>query len=147
MDEQSENRRIKSLESLSALKVLFLDTMEKGLEIAPRGQVIKELLNATIVIRPEFPFQTFLNRNYSIEYFKKEMLWKLGASKYDDSIKSAAKMWESVQNPDKSFNSNYGQYWFGQQMGLMKAVLELIRDKVEQRAHELGVGPAAAVTG
>ena len=25
--------------------------------------------------------------------------------------------------------------------------MELIRDKVEQRAHELGVGPAAAVTG
>ena len=62
------------------------------------------------------------------------MRWKLGASKYDESIKAHAKMWESVQNPDKTFNSNYGVYWFGQQMGLIKAVLELVRDKDSRRA-------------
>lgn len=108
--------------------------MDHGFEIAPRGQVIKELLNPKLMIYPDYPFQTFLSRNYSLEYFKQEMRWKLGASKYDESIKAHAKMWESVQNPDGSFNSNYGQYWFGQQMGLMKAVMELIRDKDSRRA-------------
>lgn len=120
--------------NLTQMQDLFRVTMELGDEISPRGLVIKELLNPKLTIHPDFPFQTFLNRNYSIEYFKQEMLWKLGASKYDDNIKAHAKMWESVQNPDGTFNSNYGQYWFGQQMGLMKAVLELVRDRDSRRA-------------
>ena len=129
MDRESKGRS-----NLIELQNLFRDTMAHGVEIQPRGQVIRELLNAPITIYPECPFQTFMSRGYSIPYFKAEMLWKLGASKYDDSIKAHAKMWESVQNPDGSFNSNYGQYWFGQQMGLMKAVFELVRDRDSRRA-------------
>jgi thymidylate synthase len=134
MDEKHAELEQKSMGNLARLQILLRATMVDGHEIAPRGLVIKEMLNPTLDIHPEFPFQTFRSRNYNIEYFKKEMLWKLGASKFDDSIKAHAKMWESVQNPDGSFNSNYGQYWFGQQMGLMKAVLELIRDKDSRRA-------------
>lgn len=113
---------------------LFSDTMQFGRIVKPRGQRIREILDAQIEINPLYPFQDFTARKYNYAYFIEEMRWKLGASKYDDSIKKHAKMWESVQNPDGTFNSNYGQFWFGQQMGLMKAVLELIRDKDSRRA-------------
>lgn len=113
---------------------LFTKTMLHGVSVFPRGSQIKELLDTQLVVSPLFPFQNFKSRGYKVSYFKEEMRWKLGASKYDDSIKAHAKMWESVQNPDGTFNSNYGQFWFGQQMGLMKAVLELIRDKDSRRA-------------
>lgn len=118
----------------SAFLTLFERTMVAGRRIRPRDSEVVELLDTQITLYPEFPFQTFRARAYSCDYFKQEMRWKLGASKMDDSIKQHAKMWESVQNPDGSFNSNYGQYWFGQQMGLMKVVLELIRDKDSRRA-------------
>lgn len=120
--------------NVSAYCQLFVNTMVNGLELRPRGALIKEIRDAQITLDPRWPFQGFKNRKYNLAYFKAEMRWKLGANKYDDSIKALAKMWESVQNPDKTFNSNYGQYWFGQQMGLMKAVLELIRDKDSRRA-------------
>lgn len=113
---------------------LFSDTMQFGRIVEPRGQRIRELLDAQIELSPLYPFQDFTDRKYNYSYFIQEMRWKLGASKYDESIKEHAKMWDSVQNPDGTFNSNYGQYWFGQQMGLMKAVLELIRDKDSRRA-------------
>lgn len=113
---------------------LFSDTMQFGRIVKPRGQRIRELLDAQIELSPLYPFQDFTDRKYNYSYFIQEMRWKLGASKYDESIKEHAKMWDSVQNPDGTFNSNYGQYWFGQQMGLMKAVLELIRDKDSRRA-------------
>lgn len=108
--------------------------MTHGRVVEPRGYLIKELLDAQIEIHPAYPFQGFVNRKYNVDYFINEMRWKLGASKYDETIKRHAKMWESVQNPDGTFNSNYGQYWFGQQMGLMKAVMELIRDGDSRRA-------------
>lgn len=113
---------------------LFIRTMQEGVEISPRGSLIREIRDAQITIDPRWPFQGFKARKYSVPYFKHEMRWKLGANKYDESIKAHAQMWESVQNPDKTFNSNYGQFWFGQQMGLMKAVLELIRDPNSRRA-------------
>lgn len=123
-----------ALENLQAYRDLMSSTLMDGTEVRPRGQTIRELLDTQITLSPIFPFQTFTSRKYNVEYFRQEMLWKLGASKMDDSIKQHAKMWESVQNPDGSFNSNYGQYWFGQQMGFWKALMELVRDVDSRRA-------------
>lgn len=120
--------------NLRELSELFSDTMSRGLVVKPRGMIIREVLDAQVMLSPVYPFQDFKNRAYNLDYFRKEMRWKLGANRFDDSIKAHAKMWESVQNPDGTFNSNYGQFWFGQQMGLMKAVLELIRDEHSRRA-------------
>lgn len=113
---------------------LFTNTMTEGRLTSPRGMLIREHLDAQIELSPVWPFQDFKDRKYDIEYFKHEMRWKLGASKYDESIKAHAKMWESVQNPDGTFNSNYGQFWFGQQMGFWKVVQELTKDKNSRRA-------------
>ncbi len=105
-----------------------------GAESKPRGLKISELEDFQFAISPIMPFMTFKSRNYDVNYFKKEMIWKLGADRFDDSIKKHAKMWESVQNADGSFNSNYGQYWFGEQGGFMHVVTELARDKDSRQA-------------
>lgn len=114
-------------------KMLY-NTMKHGELLSPRGLLIREIRDLQISIDPTFPFMMFKARKYDINYFKKEMLWKLGANRMDDSIKQYAKMWESVQNPDGSFNSNYGHYWFGPQMGFWTVVMELIRDKDSRQA-------------
>lgn len=122
---------------MSNAKVLYdmlKNTFENGSEISPRGLPIKEIRNLQIEVDPINPFMGFIDRKYDVNYFKKEMLWKLGANRMDDSIKKHAKMWESVQNLDGSFNSNYGHYWFGPQMGFWNVIQELIRDQDSRQA-------------
>ena len=43
-------------------------------------------------------------------------------------------MWKKVINPDETYNSNYGQYWFGEQHGIWNVVTELIRDQWSRKA-------------
>lgn len=109
-------------------------TMNEGHISAPRGQRIREIEDLQIRLDPMRPFMNFTHRKLKIDYFKKEMLWKLGADAFDSSIMDHAKMWASVRNTDGSFNSNYGQYWFGKQLGLMKAFNELVRDVNTRRS-------------
>lgn len=113
---------------------MFKKTFDTGLTLKPRNQEIREIENLQLVVYSMYPFMNFPSRKYNVNYFKKEMIWKLGADSFDDSIKNHAKMWESVQNSDGSFNSNYGQYWFGEQLGLHKAFNELVSDKDSRRA-------------
>lgn len=113
---------------------MFTDTMLRGIETQPRGQAIRELEDYKIVIDPMHPFMNFKHRNLKIEYFKKEMLWKLTGDPFNTDIMAHAKMWASVRNNDGSFNSNYGQYWFGEQMGLFVAFNELVKDIYSRRA-------------
>lgn len=113
---------------------MFHTTMTSGKTSSPRGEMIREIEDYQITIDPLFPFMNFKHRNLKVDYFKKEMLWKLTGDPFNDEIKKHAKMWESVQNSDGSFNSNYGQYWFGEQAGLLKAFNELARDQFSRRA-------------
>lgn len=113
---------------------MFNECLTNGLVTSPRGQKICELEDYKFTIDPMYPFMNFKHRNLKIEYFKKEMLWKLSGDPFNRSIMAHAKMWESVQNNDGSFNSNYGQYWFGEQMGLFVAFNELVKDLNSRRA-------------
>lgn len=113
---------------------MFNDCMIDGIETSPRGQKIRELDDYRIEIDPMYPFMNFKHRNLKIEYFKKEMLWKLTGDPFNKHIMAHAKMWSSVMNSDTSFNSNYGQYWFGEQMGLFVAFNELVKDSNTRRA-------------
>lgn len=113
---------------------MLSDIMNYGQEVSPRGSLIKEINDLQLKVDPTYPFMTFAARKYPLAYFKKEMRWKLGANKYDESIKLHAAMWDKVQNPDKTFNSNYGQYWFGAQGGFWNVVTELVRDPDSRRA-------------
>jgi len=108
--------------------------MSHGNVISPRGMEIHEIEDLQLTVDPRVPFMTFEDRKYDIGYFKKEMRWKLGANRYDDSIEQHAKMWSNVKNPDGTFNSNYGQYWFGEQHGIWDVVTELLRDGDSRRA-------------
>lgn len=125
----------------SLLMDLFERTMASDIIIQPRGQLVKELGDAQITLDPRYPFQGFRVRKYDVGYFKEEMRWKLGANRYDDSIKKHAKMWEAVQNPDGTFNSNYGVFWFGEQKGFWTVIEELIRDRDSRRAVIPMLGP------
>ena len=108
--------------------------MESGIKIYPRGEEVLEVSDLQLVVDPAYPFMAFKARKYPINYAKKEILWFLGADPRDTSICEHAKMWSSVINSDGTFNSNYGVYWFGDQMGAMKVALELIRDPDSRRA-------------
>lgn len=117
-----------------AFLAMFEQTMHSEFVISPRGSKVRELPDFQIRLDPRYPFQGFLERAYNIEYFCEEMKWKLGANRYDESIKAHAKMWEAVQNPDGTFNSNYGVFWFGEQKGFWTVIEELIRDRDSRRA-------------
>jgi len=108
--------------------------MTQGEVLNPRGYKIKEVRDVQFQYSPFEPFDNFTARHYPIEYFKKEMQWKLTADPYNEDIKQYAKMWAQVQNPDTTFNSNYGVFWFGKQMGLWKVFMELLRDPDSRRA-------------
>lgn len=113
---------------------MFKVIMDDGNLVSPRGSLIKEICDLQLNIDPAYPFMTFEDRKYPLKYFKREMRWKLGANKYDETIKRYATMWDRVQNPDRTFNSNYGQYWFGEQGGFWSVVTELVRDPDSRRA-------------
>jgi hypothetical protein len=100
----------------------FLNDVYQGIEVSPRGMKIREISDVPIVVDVNHPFMSFIDRKYPLKYFKDEMRWKLGA------------IWKNVINPDNTFNSNYGQYWFGEQGGFWTVVTELIRDPDSRRA-------------
>jgi len=113
---------------------LYKHIMTNGQVLSPRGQKIKEVRDVQFCLDPSEPFDPYTARNYPVDYFKKEMIWKLSADPYNHDIMNHAKLWASVLNPDNTFNSNYGVFWFGQQMGLIKAYMELLRDTDSRRA-------------
>jgi thymidylate synthase len=135
MDQMANDRDAEvRLNNVAALTKLLAETLYGGLETSPRGFKIREKFDTQIEIHPSYPFQGWKARNYDVDYFRAEMRWKLGANRFDDSIMQHAKMWKDVQNPDGSFNSNYGQFWFGSQMGFFVALQELARDRDTRRA-------------
>lgn len=122
------------INNAQAFRHMFEVTIKNGLELVARGSTFTELECFQLAVHSKYPFMTFPSRKYNIDYFKKEFIWKLTGDPFNDSIKQHAKMWESVQNTNGTFNSNYGQYWFGEQLGLHKAFNELIVDKSTRRA-------------
>jgi thymidylate synthase len=113
---------------------LLRTIMEQGTTIYPRGQECREMSDVPTEFDLLSPFLTFAHRAYDISYFKKEFRWKLTADKYDTSIQDHATMWRSIINPDGTYNSQYGQYFFGPGHNIFDVVTELIRDPYSRRA-------------
>ena len=109
--------------------------IDNGVDIQPRGLNCREISDHQLVINPDYPFMTFRARDYNVNYFKKEFLWKLTADKYNTSIQAHASMWKSVINPDQTYNSQYGQYFFGPGHNIWDVVTELIRDPDSRQAY------------
>jgi thymidylate synthase len=113
---------------------MLSNIMTNGKTIKPRGLECKEIEDLQLQVDPDYPFMTFKHRKYDVDYFKKEMMWKLGANKYDTSIQNHAKLWKEIINPDGTYNSNYGQFFFGPGHNIWDVVTELIRDPDSRKA-------------
>lgn len=84
-------------------------------EVEVRGSKTRNTSNMAVILDPRFSCITsFAARNLNLDYCKREWLWYLGANRYDDSIEAYAKMWAKLKQKDGGYNSNYGQYIFGE---------------------------------
>ena len=115
-------------------KKIFSDIDIRGVEVAPRGLKILELEDYSYELGPYQRFMSFGPRKLSVDYIKREFLWYLKGDKYDISIANHAKIWNDIVNDDGSFNSNYGQYFFGEQNQFEDVIHTLVADRDSRRA-------------
>lgn len=118
----------------TTFKKIFSDILIRGKKVSPRGQLIIELENYSYELEPYIRFSSFVSRKLSVDYIKQEFLWYLKGDKFDDSITQHAKLWKKLTNKDGSFNSNYGQYFFGTQNQFDVVIDMLVKDKDSRRA-------------
>jgi len=63
------------------------------------------------------------------------MAWYLTGDKWNDMITKSAAMWSELRQPDGSWNSNYGQYWFASPYyGFDWVIGQLLLDKDSRQA-------------
>lgn len=105
-----------------------------GQLVSPRGQLVRELENFSYELPPFVRFQNFKHRKLNIDYIKDEFLWYLKGDKYDLSITEKAKIWGNIVNDDGSINSNYGQFFFGEQKQFDDVIDTLRKDEDSRRA-------------
>jgi len=110
------------------------DTIKRYGDIShPRGKKILELQNFQFALYPYQRFTSFKARKFNLDYLKEEFLWYLRADPKDELITESAQMWTDIRQPDGTFFSNYGVYWF-RDPGFKWVIDELNRDKDSRRA-------------
>jgi thymidylate synthase len=113
---------------------VYEDLLEHGRPCSPRGQSILELEDYQFTLAPYERLTSFRARGLNLAYCIEEFLWYLRGDRYDTSIEKHATMWAKIKDPrDLGFNSNYGQYIFGQRQ-FAWVVEELMRDADSRRA-------------
>ena len=116
----------------------FLDIYEElwydGEVCMPRGMKVKEIRNAKYTFPPYYRITSYKERKLNLDYLKWEFLWYLRADPKDAAVADAAQMWKDLRQPDGSYFSNYGQYWFGPQAGFFWALGSLLQDKDSRQA-------------
>lgn len=116
----------------TTFRQIYLDLLESGAEVAPRGQRTRELLNYAYTLEPGDRFAAFPSRKLSLPYIKKELAWYLRGDTYDLSICKHAKIWEQCVTGGQ-LHSNYGYYLFTKR-GIDYAVDCLRKDPDSRRA-------------
>jgi thymidylate synthase len=107
----------------------------EGRDVSPRGERVIEVENAQLIFGPEDSIiSSFRARNLNLTYCKRELLWYLSGDRYDQSIEEHATMWKKLRQEDGGYNSNYGQYLFGEQTQFLYMMEALARDKDSRRA-------------
>lgn len=109
-------------------------------ESSPRGLKCKEILNTTLVI--DNPILSTYNNNRrgsQYKYIAAEFLWYFLGRNDVEFIKKYAKFWESIQNPDGTVNSAYGNLIFKPSVEELIsqydwAISSLIKDKDTRQA-------------
>ncbi|MDJ0952539.1 MAG: thymidylate synthase [Acidimicrobiia bacterium] len=114
---------------------VYKDLRTKGELTSPRGQKVLEIQDYMLTMGPRDRFTSYKARKFNLDYAKFEMLWYLTGDPYNDMIMKSASMWEGLRQPDGSWYSNYGQYWFAApQFGFDWAVSMLLEDKDTRQA-------------
>lgn len=103
-------------------------------EVCPRGMKCLEIENFYYVLPPYVRFCSFEKRKLNLNYIKREFLWYLKGDRFDGSIGEYASLWNDIKNSDGSINSNYGQYFFGEQGQFNRAIDLLLKDKDTRQA-------------
>ena len=99
-----------------------------------KGQQCIELPEYRLVLEnPRDCLTSFKARKLNLDYCKREWLWYLNGDRYDDSIEQHATMWKKIKQPDGGYNSNYGQYIFGQKQ-FDWVVNSLVKDAASRQA-------------
>ena len=94
---------------------LYQDLWNLGHRVKIKQDQCIELVNYEMVIRdPTDCLTSFAPRKLNLAYCKAEWLWYLRGDRFDQSIETHATMWKKLRQPDGGYNSNYGQYIFGQ---------------------------------
>lgn len=93
---------------------LYDDLLKDGQTLEIHGSNVIELTDYQLKIPAREYITSFNARKLNLRYCKREWLWYLGGDRFDDSIQQYATMWAKLKQPDGGFNSNYGQYIFGE---------------------------------
>lgn len=87
---------------------------ENGIETAPRGQKVKEIIGFNLWIdNPRARIITSPARKISFRYLLAEWIWYLSGQSHVDTIKDYAPFWATIAAEDGTVNSNYGYRLFG----------------------------------
>lgn len=113
---------------------VYRDLNQHGVLVSPRGQNVVELEDYQFTLQPYERLTSFRARKLNLAYCIEEFLWYLRGDRHDTSIEKHATMWAKIKDPaDQGFNSNYGQYIFGEEQ-FTWVVQELSRDPDSRRA-------------
>jgi thymidylate synthase len=113
----------------------YRDIVARGKLVKPRGEAILEIENATLVFEPHDSIvSSFKDRNLKLQYCKQEFLWYLRGDRFDDEIEKYSSAWAKIRQKDGGYNSNYGQYMFGDSGQFVYVVETLLRDRDSRRA-------------
>ncbi len=115
--------------------VAYNQVVKAGNEVSPRGERILELEDYVMTFQPtDSVVSSYQARNLNLNYCKEEFLWYLRGDRFDTSIEQHATLWKKLRQADGGFNSNYGQYMFGEQMQFAYAMEALASDRDSRRA-------------
>lgn len=90
------------------------DVSHHGLETAPRGMKVKELLDYSVVVaNPRARIVQSKARKTPLRYLLAEWIWYLSGQNHIDSIVDYAPFWATIASEKGTVNSNYGYRIFG----------------------------------
>jgi thymidylate synthase len=98
-------------------KQILSDLWYNGMETAPRGMKVKELLGYSFKIDPRDNIITIPGFETNIEYAKEELEWYYSGSNRIDYSPKIQKVWSRYSDDGITVNSNYGHRVFGHKPG------------------------------
>lgn len=103
-----------------------------SLEVAPRGNKVKELYFEEMNIDPYYPIIDFPSRPFPFFYLLGEIGWYLSKDTSTEYINNFSSFWKNIEDPNGHVNSNYGNLLIGEQLFWVKTAL--IKDKNTRQA-------------